>query len=155
MSKLAVVRVKGSADIKGKVKDTLSILNLTRPNHCVLLEDNSANGGMLEKAKEMVTWGNIESKTLEELLKKRGEMEDGSSITDDIVQENSSYDSVSDFAESVCENEASLEDLNGIKKFFRLHPPKKGYNSTNRSFEHGGAMGDRGEKMNDLLLRMI
>jgi len=43
------------------------------------------------------------------------------------------------------------------KKFFSLHPPIKGFErkGTKKSFKEGGALGYRGEKINDLLKRMI
>jgi len=44
----------------------------------------------------------------------------------------------------------------GIKPF-RLHPPRKGYGrgGVKRQFTEGGALGYRGEKINELLRRMI
>ena len=43
------------------------------------------------------------------------------------------------------------------KKFFRLQPPKKGYGrkGVKQPFSVGGALGDRGEKINDLIERMV
>lgn len=44
-----------------------------------------------------------------------------------------------------------------LKPFFRLHPPKGGYErkGTKVSFTAGGALGYRGEKINDLVKKMI
>ncbi|MEM4259668.1 MAG: uL30 family ribosomal protein [Candidatus Woesearchaeota archaeon] len=44
-----------------------------------------------------------------------------------------------------------------IKKTFRLHPPIGGYErkGTKKSFTQKGALGYRGEKINDLIKRMI
>ena len=50
------------------------------------------------------------------------------------------------------------KDKNGeLKKFFRLNPPRKGFErkGIKVSFTKGGALGYRGEKINDLLKRMI
>ena len=43
------------------------------------------------------------------------------------------------------------------KKYFKLQPPKKGYGRAGikRSFNVGGALGDRKEKMSDLITRML
>jgi len=38
---------------------------------------------------------------------------------------------------------------------FRLNPPKKGYKSIKKSYKEGGALGYRGEKINNLIQRMI
>lgn len=43
------------------------------------------------------------------------------------------------------------------EKVFRLNPPRKGYGrkGIKIAFSRGGALGDRKEKINDLLLRMV
>lgn len=45
----------------------------------------------------------------------------------------------------------------GEKRFYRLNPPRKGYGRKGIKvpFSKGGALGDRKEKINDLLKRMI
>ena len=52
-----------------------------------------------------------------------------------------------------------LVDARGgkTKNFFRLHPPRKGFGrkGTKKTFSAGGALGYRGEKINDLIKRMI
>ena len=44
---------------------------------------------------------------------------------------------------------------NGIKPVFRLHPPIKGYEGNKRSWKNGGALGYRGDAINDLIARML
>lgn len=43
------------------------------------------------------------------------------------------------------------------KKYFRLHPPRGGFEKkgVKKAFKEGGALGNRGDKMNDLIKRMI
>jgi len=43
------------------------------------------------------------------------------------------------------------------KRFFRLNSPKKGFgrNGIKKPFTMNGALGDRGEKINDLIERMV
>lgn len=154
VSKLVVVRIRGGVNVRDEVEDTLKMLRLTRPNHCTLVEDNSSRRGMLDKVKEMVTWGSVEPGVLEELLRKKGRLDD-ESITDETIQKYSSYKTVREFSEAVCEGEAELDKIRGLKKVFRLHPPKKGYRAVRRSFQHGGASGDRGGKIDNLISRMI
>lgn len=155
MSRIAIVRVSGSPDLRDDVKDTMRILNLTRPNHCVIRKEDSSLRGMLEKSKEALTWGPIEGDVLKELLENRGEFEGGKSVTDEEVDSRTPYGSVEKLTDAVYEGEYDLRDVEGLKKVFRLSPPSKGYNPTRRSYLHGGAVGDRGEDINDLLLRMI
>ena len=155
VNKLAVIRLKGSVDLNGKKKDTLSLLRLSRPYYCTLVDNDPQKLGMLQKLKEMVTWGQIEPDVLEELLLERGELEGGKEVTDEVVDEKTPYSSVAEFAEAICEGEAELDALDGLKKVFRLHPSKKGFKSMRRSFSHGGAVGDRGDKINDLIDLMM
>lgn len=154
LSKLAVVRVRGSVDIRKKVLDTARMLGLTRPNHCTLVEDASSYRGMLLKAKDVLTWGPINPEVLEVLLRKWGRLPGDEPLRDEIVGSRTEYESIQEFAEAVCYGGAELSDVPGLKKVFRLHPPRKGYKPTKRSFREGGALGDRGEAINDLILRM-
>ncbi|MEK6844892.1 MAG: uL30 family ribosomal protein [Nanoarchaeota archaeon] len=41
------------------------------------------------------------------------------------------------------------------KKFFRLHPPRKGIDSKKHYGVKKGVLGNNGEKINDLILRML
>lgn len=155
MSKLAVVRVRGSVDVRKKIKDTLEMLNLTRPNQCVIVDDTPSYRGMLQKIKEIVTWGTIKPEVLEKLLQKRGKFSGGDPVTDDRIKEITSFNSIEEFSKAICEGKADFDDVEGLKKVFQLHSPKKGYKSTHLSVHHRGAMGNRDEKINDLLNRMI
>lgn len=155
MSKLAVVRVRGGVDVRGEIKDTLKMLKLTRPNHCRIIKDNSSFRGMLNKAKEMVTWGNIKPEVLEKLLLEKGELRGGNPVNDELIKKKTPYKSVSELAEAVSKGEYELREVDGLNEVFRLHPPKKGFKSTARSHGHGGSMGYRGEEINDLILRML
>lgn len=58
-SKLAAVLIRGKVMFKHDLKETLLRLNLMRKNNCVIIPDNSVNRGMLNKVKDMVTWGPI------------------------------------------------------------------------------------------------
>ena len=56
-------------------------------------------------------------------------------------------------------NEESVKALKTRRgtKTFKLNPPRKGYGrkGIKMSFKQGGAYGDRGEKINDLIMRMV
>jgi len=53
----AAVRVRGIVNVKPDIKRTLQLFNLTRVNHCVILEENKSTKGMLQVAKDYITWG--------------------------------------------------------------------------------------------------
>ncbi len=114
----AVVRVRGSVKSNPKVEYTLGLLKLRRVNHCILLPKRPETEGILKVAENFIAWGEINKKTLDHLIKKRGK---------------------------------ETKDKNII---FRLTPPSKGHKPI-KSLYPKGACGYRGEKINELLERMI
>ncbi len=154
MVKLAVVRIRGSVKVRRDINETLRMLGLVRVNHCVVIDDSPSYKGMLHKVKDFVTWGEIKPETLAILLRRRGRLSGGEGISDEFVKSHTQFDSIDEFAEAVCAGKANLGDLPGLKKVFRLHPPKKGYRGIKRPFRNGGSLGYRGEEIGDLILRM-
>lgn len=155
MAKFAVVRVRGDVGARKDVLDTLRMLGLTRVNHCVVIDDSLPYKGMLQKAKDMITWGEIRGDVLEALLRRWGRLVGDKRLNDDYVRSNTQFSSIGEFAEAVSSGKAELSALPGLKKVFRLHPPSKGYEATKRPFKDRGSLGYRGERINDLLARMI
>lgn len=139
--KLAVVLVRGFADRNVKVKDTLSMLRLNRKNTCVVVEHTPVHLGMLQKVKDFVTWGTLTPERYQELVKARGEEFKGP-LAD--RREKYTFKSIV---------------VNGkkYKPYFRLNPPVKGFGrkGIKVAFKAGGALGERGDKINDLIKRML
>jgi len=155
MAKLALIRLRSGIRAKGDVRDTLAMLRLHRVNHLVLVEETPSYKGMVQKVKDYITWGEIDGSTLAALLRKRGRLIGNRPVTDEYVQEKLGM-SIDEFAEKVAGGEMKLTDLPGIKPVFRLHPPKGGFKgSKKRNFNVGGALGYRGEKINELIERML
>jgi large subunit ribosomal protein L30 len=125
--KLVVVRVRGLTGIRKDIKDTLNMLRLYRRNYCVILPNTPSILGMLKKAKDYITWGKIDAETEKLLIEKRQE------------------------------KTKNKEGKEIAKLFFRLNSPRKGYAKKNikTPFTLGGALGDRKEKINDLIKRMV
>lgn len=155
VAKFGVIRVRGSVNVRRKVLETMRMLSLTRANHCVIIDDTPSYRGMLQMAKDMLTWGEVNPEVLEQLLRKRGRLVGGERLTDEHVRSKTSLSSISEFARSVHAGRIELGALPGLKKVFRLHPPRKGYKATKRPFKDLGDLGYRGERINELILRMI
>ena len=66
---IAIVRVRGSVKVRGEIKETLSRLGLEKPNHCVIVSSTPVYLGMIKKAKDYITWGEIDEDTLSLLEK--------------------------------------------------------------------------------------
>ena len=151
----AVVRVRGTVNIRPDTKKTLQLLNLTRANHCVLLEEKNSIKGMLQVAKDYVTWGEIDKNILFKLINSRGKLEGDKKLTDEYLKSSTSYGSVDQLSQAILENKFKYKDIPNVKPIFRLNPPKKGYEGIKRSFVNKGALGYRGKEINKLIGKMI
>jgi len=152
---LSAIRVRGKVNVRHDIKKTLQMLRLTRVNHCVLINDTNSYRGMLKKAKDYITWGEIDKKTLIELIKRRGRLVGDVPITEEYIKNATSYNSLEELADALLEGKVKYKDLPNVKPIFRLHPPRGGYEGIKRPFSLKGALGYRGEKINELIMRML
>ena len=150
----AVIRVRGKPEVNGDVENTMKMLNLTRVNHCSIVPENDVTKGMLQKAKDFITWGEVDETTLAEMIKVRGRLSGDARITDSYLSENSEFKTVEMLAKAIL-GDYRIRDIEGAKPVFRLHPPKKGYEGNKRSYRNGGALGYRGDAINELIRRML
>ena len=152
-----VIRVRSDRGVKPKIRDTMSMLNLTRVNHAVLIPDTPAYAGMLHKAKDYITWGEVDADTIATLISERGRMVGDKPVTNSSVKSGSDYSTIKALSKAIASGDAGTGDIDGMKPVFRLHPPRgpKGWGGIKRSFTVGGALGFRGEAIADLAGRMI
>jgi len=125
--KIAVIRIRGVNRTSTKIKDTLNMLRIYKKNYCAVLEPTPSNKGMIMKAKDYITWGEIDDETFALLKEKR---------------------------------EEKTKDAEGKeipKKFFRLHPPRGGFERKGIKFQFktGGVLGYRADKINKLIKKML
>ncbi len=151
----AAVRVRGIVNVKPDIKRTLQLFRLTRVNHCVLLEENASTKGMLQIAKDYITWGEIDKAILSELIGSRGKLEGDKELTEDYIKSATSYNNLEKLSQAIIDNKFKYKDIPNVKPIFRLSPPKKGYEGIKRSFVNKGALGYRRKEINKLLERMI
>ncbi|MEF8878921.1 MAG: 50S ribosomal protein L30 [Candidatus Thermoplasmatota archaeon] len=151
----AAVRVKGKINIKPDTKKTLQLLNLTRANHCVILPENKKIKGMLQTAKDYITWGEINQDILSKMIQERGRLEGDQPVNKDHLKKETSYKDVKSLVEAIIKGKTQYKEIPSVKPIFRLSPPEKGYRSVKKPYSLKGSLGYRGEKINDLLERMI
>ncbi len=151
----AVVRIRGSVNLKTPIKDTLRMLGLTRTNHCVVIPETESYKGMLQKVKDYVTWGEIDEAVMARLLYLRGKVVGGEPISEAFVREKTDYDSIEELAKAIATDAVSINRIEGLKPVFRLHPPIGGYRTIKRAYKVGGSLGYRGKDINSLLEKMI
>lgn len=125
--KFGVILIRGVINVDKQVKDTLHNLRLRKKLSCVVVDNTPSNKGMLDKCKDYITWGEIDNETEKELKEKRGK------------------------------KTKDKEGKEVEKKFYNLHPPRKGFErkGIKVTFKVGGALGYRGDKINALIKRML
>ncbi len=153
MSKLAVLRLRGTVNVEKETRDTLHMLRLEKPHHCIVIDDRASYKGMLQKVKDHVTFGEIDKEIFTPLLLKWGRLPGDRRIDEEYIQEKTGK-TVEEYVDDFFESRADLDDL-GIKKIFRLHPPSKGYKNVSLNYAQGGSSGYRGKEINSLLKRII
>ncbi|RLF65853.1 MAG: 50S ribosomal protein L30 [Thermoplasmata archaeon] len=154
MTLYAVIRIRGIIGVRRDIQETLRHLRLVRKYHCVLVPNDETHMGMLRKAKDYITWGEVDLETLEELIRKRGRLIGDKPITDEYAQK-IGFENVRELAKALIEGKVRYKDLPDVKPVFRLAPPRGGFRSTKRPYKVGGDLGYRGSAINDLLRRMM
>jgi large subunit ribosomal protein L30 len=137
---ICIIRIRGQVKIDRDVKETLERLRLGKKYTCVVINPNKEQLGMIKKLRNFVAFGNMNKDVFEKLIDTRGQK----------INKDKKVDSKKVIEE--LEKGKTYEFLN-LKPFFRLHPPRKGINS--KKHFPKGVLGDNGEKINDLVLRML
>jgi large subunit ribosomal protein L30 len=154
-----LVRIRGTVHVTGKIRDTLKMLNLNRPNHAVVVPRTESYVGMVNRVKDYVAYGDIDAATMTELIAKRGRAMGDKPIDNEFVKTatGNKFGTVEAFAKAVTEGKASMKDLGeDAKPVFRLTPPAGGHKgSTKRHYTVKGELGYRGKDINALVKRMI
>ena len=139
---ICIIRIRGEGKIDTDVKETFNRMRLRRKYSCVVINPNKEQRGMMKKLEDFTAFGEIRKDVFEKLIDIRGERIGGKS--------GAKKDSKTIASE--IEKGKSYESL-GFKPFFRLHPPRGGIKS--KVHFPRGVLGNNGEKINELVLRML
>jgi len=149
----AVIRIRGAAGNSKRVEDTLKMIRLIAVNNCVLIPESVDYKGMLEKAKDTITWGEIEKDTLVKMLEKRLKSKNNEKISEKELKSIAGYD-YEGFADALLKGKIKLKDLEKLQPVFRLTPASKGLKSVKEHYPKGD-LGYRGKEINELIEKMI
>ena len=154
--KIAIVRIRGKINVRKEIEGTMRMLRLFNKNTCTVVPNAKAAHGMIKKVKDYVTWGEINEKTFTELLKKRGKLPGSKSLTEKYLEEKTKT-TIDGFTKEYFEGKKELKDIPGLKRFFRLKPPEKGFErkGIKKTYAVGGVLGYRKDKINELIMRML
>lgn len=128
---IAIVRIRGGVRVSADIKETMARLSLKHPNNCSIVKLTPSYKGMVYKCQDYVAYGDIDEPTLESLLARHAPEANAREVM-----------------------QGKLDSIKGAMPI-RLHPPKRGYKSTKRSFNQGGNLGNMGGEINGLIKRMI
>ncbi len=151
----AILRVRGEVGVRRDIRRALELLRLHRVNHLALVPQSSMHKKMIEKVKDYVTYGEIDEKTLVQLLSKRARLH-GNKLPDSEFMKNNRIKGFEGIAKSILSGEKKLADF-GIKPVLRLRPPRKGFERAGikKPYAAGGALGYRGAEIGEIIARMI
>lgn len=140
-----VVRMRGTVNVPHWAKTTLNLLHLERKFRATIIPARENTKGMLDKIKHYVSWQEIDTTTIKELLEKKARKEGYKKITaEDIVK--LGFKSSDDLAKSLAEGTASLSKLKPLKPWFALSPPRHGFKrNTKKMYGEGGILGNHKE----------
>ncbi|MBN1169907.1 50S ribosomal protein L30 [Candidatus Micrarchaeota archaeon] len=142
--KIAVLRIRGRRKIRADVEDSLRMLRLERPNHCVVIDDSPQNLGMIRKVKDYVAYGAVDEEIILKLLMKKGRK--GRKDLSEFLKE----DEIRKAAKEIFDGKKTVDYANPV---FRLRPPSKGYKNIKKTYPEGD-LGKR-DDMIALLMRMM
>jgi large subunit ribosomal protein L30 len=159
-SLLLAVRIRGTVGDNPRTELAMKSLGMEGKFNARLVPGSPEMLGMLRRAKDLVTWGELEHETLEMILSKRAEKSGPRphKLDQEFARLHFEIQDLGDLAKQILAGEFQLQRLwrAGVKPTIRLHPPKGGFRkSTKRPYKSSGELGYRGREINRLARRMI
>lgn len=155
---LLAVRLLGPFGTPMHIEIALKSLKLNHRYRAALLEKNESTLGTLRTVKDYITWGELASPVVANLLKQRAELSNGKDFNDKFVKDNFNQESMEALAHALARGQVRLNMLwqKGVQPVFRLRPPSGGFEaSIKRPFGSRGELGYRGTDISSLVERMI
>jgi 60S ribosomal protein uL30 len=162
-SKLAfVIRIRGVNQVSPKVRKTLQLFRLRQINNGVFVKLNKATLNMLRICEPYITWGYPNLKSIRDLIYKRGFAKArGRRIpltSNDIIERKLGTANIicmEDLVHEISTVGSSFKYASNFLWPFKLNTPTGGWRKKTNHYVEGGDFGNREEKINELLRRMI
>ena len=153
---VCIIRIRGAHGMNRKILNTLHLMNLYSVNSCTILRTDASTRGMIQRAKDYITFGPVSEEALKKLLSKRALLRGSKPLTDEHIRHSTVYKGIPDLAKALHEGKIRLKDVKDLKPVFRLHPPIGGYKgSIKKPIGAGGVLGNIGDKINTYLKKMV
>ncbi|XP_059471678.1 large ribosomal subunit protein uL30 [Neocloeon triangulifer] len=164
-AKLAfVIRIRGINQVSPKVRKVLQLFRLRQINNGVFVKLNKATLNMLRICEPYITWGYPNLKSIRELIYKRGFGKiQGRRIpitSNDIVEsalgkKGDSIICVEDLIHEIFTVGPRFKYASNFLWPFKLNTPTGGWRKKTTHYVEGGDFGNREDKVNALLRRMV
>jgi large subunit ribosomal protein L30 len=152
---IIAVRIRGTIRARKEARETMKLLHLNQNNRAVLVDNRPSFVGMLRTVQGYVTWGEASREIVNMLIRGRARLLGKKRLTDEYAQK-VGYKTIGDLADAVFNCHVEYWKIANIDPAFRLRPPTKGFQGNiKKSYGSGGELGYRGEKINELIKRMV
>merc|ERR1739844_320959 len=157
-----VMRIRGINQVSPKVKKVLQLFRLRQINNGVFIKLNKATINMLRICGPQIAWGTPNLKSVRELVYKRGFVKVNGNrtpiTTNDIIEKNlGKYGiiCVEDLIHEIFTIGPNFKYASNFLLPFKLNNPAGGWRNKVNHFVEGGDFGNREEKINELLRKMV
>nr|QBH74295.1 60S ribosomal protein L7 [Carausius morosus] len=157
-----VIRIRGVNQVAPKVRKVLQLFRLRQINNGVFIKLNKATINMLRICEPYITWGIPNLKSVRELIYKRGFAKiKGQRIpitSNDLIEKKLGKLNVICVEDLIHEIFVVGNNFKYASNFlwpFKLNTPTGGWRKKTNHYVEGGDFGNREDKINELLRRMI
>ncbi|XP_069699873.1 large ribosomal subunit protein uL30 [Periplaneta americana] len=157
-----VIRIRGINQVAPKVRKVLQLFRLKQINNGVFIKLNKATINMLRICEPYVTWGYPNLKSVRELIYKRGFAKvRGQRVpitSNEIIEKKLSKSNVICIEDLIHEIFTVGNKFKYVSNFlwpFKLNTPTGGWRKKTNHYVEGGDFGNREDKINELLRRMV
>lgn len=157
-----VIRIKGINGVAPKPRKVLQLLRLRQINNGVFVKLNKATINMLRIAEPYITWGYPSLATIRELIYKRGFGRlngqrvplTSNSVIEERLQK-SDIICMEDLIHEIYTVGPHFKQANNFLWHFKLNNPRHGWRKKTTHYVEGGDAGNRENRINHLLRKMI
>lgn len=157
-----VIRIRGVNGLAPKPRKVLQLLRLRQINNGVFVRLNKATLNMLRLTEPNIAWGYPSLKTVKDLVYKRGFARINKQripITDNnMIKERLGkfgITCVEDLVHELYTVGPSFKKVSNFLWYFKLNNPKGGFRKKTNHYVEGGDFGNREDKINALVKRML
>jgi len=157
-----VMRIRGINQVAPKVRKVLQLFRLRQINNGVFIKLNKATINMLRICEPYVAWGTPNLKSVRELVYKRGfakvEGRRTPLSSNDVVEKTMGKHGiicVEDLIHEIFTVGPNFKYASNFLWPFKLNTPSGGWRKKTNHFVEGGDFGNREDKINELLRKMV